>query len=420
MTCIECGTENKQSAVECINCGEPLNVNVIPHKKGNHIDIDEIKPENNNNYDDLKKIVTRVAFAISLVLLLFAPTIVSYFLNIYSNDEIMKKYNEFLNEPGLNIIYTGNSQNTESDEIKKYTDNYDFGYLYIDTKDTSLRQEKKIRKELDVKSLSSTVIILQDGKVVDYLTDYKSEEELKIFLQGHNIIPDEFYKTEAIINKYNSLITSDEMTVVHIPFINNTDVSELIKQSCVENSINYQMIEGYLLAPSQMLKISNQLGFSENKENLLVLVKDGAIVTTLDKTYSSINEYFEVFSNYGIIDLTAENSLTHIDINKYNELLMDDEKKVIVVGEQDCKYCEKLRPTLGSISRQYNFPIYYIDATNEITQIETSLTNLGNTNVTITLPITMIIEKQKVLSYIIGSQTKGYYIDTFTLLGIIR
>lgn len=420
MKCIECGTENKPSAIECINCGEPLSVNVIPHKKGNHIDIDEIKPENNNNYDDLKKIVTKVAFAISLVLLLFTPTIVSYFLNIYSNDEIMKKYNEFLNEPGLNIIYIGNDQNTESDDIKKYTDNYDFGYLYIDTKDTSLRQEKKIRKELSIKSLSSTVIILQDGNVVDYLTDYKSEEKLKIFLQGHNIIPDDFYKTETIISKYNNLITSDEMTVVHIPLINDSDVSELIKQTCVENSINYQMIEGYLLAPSQLLKISNQLGFSENKENLLVLVRDGSIVTTLDKTYSSINEYFEVFFNYGIIDLTAESSLTHIDINKYNELLMDDDKKVIVVGEQECKYCEKLRPTLGSISRQYNFPIYYIDATNDIMQIETSLTNIGNTDVTITLPITMIIEKQKVLSYIIGSQSKEYYVDTFTLLGIIR
>ena len=103
MTCIECGTENKQSAVECMNCGEPLNVNVIPHKKGNHIDIDEIKPENNNNYDDLKKIVTRVAFAISLVLLLFAPTIVSYFLNIYSylkfqiyNSNLLYKSNNVL------------------------------------------------------------------------------------------------------------------------------------------------------------------------------------------------------------------------------------------------------------------------------------------------------------------------------------
>ena len=90
-------------------------------------------------------------------------------------------------------------------------------------------------------------------------------------------------------------------------------------------------------------------------------------------------------------------------------------------GENDCSYCDRLKPIIGKISIQNNIEIYYFEIDeNNRTEVESQLTELGFVEGKIVTPLVAIVGENQLLDYIIGFSDKTLYIDKFNELGIIR
>ena len=133
-------------------------------------------------------------------------------------------------------------------------------------------------------------------------------------------------------------------------------------------------------------------------------------------------EYLDKFEEYRFID-DINNYLKHISYSNFKELLKNQEKTVILIGKDECKYCNDVMTALNSISIDYNVEINYINIENMDTSIakdvEISLTSLGY-NDGFTTPLTIVVENNSLIEYIIGASNEEYFVDIFKENGIIK
>lgn len=430
MVCEKCRYKNSEYDIICEKCGSPLNIekNIELQKKYNHkpraIDIEEITPDQYKiEFANTKKKV-RLALIIFIILsLIFLSIFTIIMVEEVRTNDILTKYNEFVDNSDIGILYLG-KDNEINTLLSKYAEDYELDYLYISTSKITAIKKNRIKSRLNLNKSNSAIVILDNGKVITSLDNCKNSDSVNEFLKKNNIIPHEIGEPNKVINAFDESLKSQEPVIVYIA--NNKNDSNMkhnnqLKKFCNDYSINYTFIEGYYLTDNQKLKILKKLNYSDIHNEIVAIIDEGQIKEVSENVSDSKKEYFELASNYGIIDISSSQSLKAIDYNRLKDLVISKEKNIIVLGSKNCQYCERLKPIIGKIGIQNNIPIYYYEPSGEeLSSVEDYLLALGYKEGKLSPPLIIITENNQLLDYIIGLSDKSLYEEKFIELGVIR
>ena len=428
MRCDKCGYENSKYDIICEKCGFPLNIeNNIELKdkynsKPRAIDIEEIKPDHSEEiFNNLK---LRVRYVVVFILGGLFATLVLFVLALikYSKDnDIMNKYKSFMNSDGIGLIYIGDDKEVDK-KINKYSINYEFEYLYVDTSKISKLKVNKIKSKLKLDKISSTLVVVNNGKVINSMNGSNTDDDkLDKFLKDNNVIPNILTETDKYIKKFDDAIKSSEPMIIYLA--NNDNDSnkkhnDSLKSFCDNYDIKYTFVEGYYLNDEQKLKLLSKVNYNEIHDELLIIIDEGKVKSASEYVPNDEKDYFELASTYGIIDISSANNLKNININKLKELFDSKERNIILFTSNDCVYCEKLKPILGKISIINNIAIYLYNSNNNL-ELSDLLSKYGY-NEMISTPSVIIIDNSKVIDIIVGLSDKKIYEDKLKEIGIIR
>ncbi len=427
MKCEKCGHVNSEYSIICENCNAPLNIEENKalqekyHNKNHHIDIEDI--HNNSNEHDFNHTRKQVFKGVIVVLLLFISFVtyllVSYILDKESK-EVLNRYSEYMKNSTVALFYFGNEE--EINQLcEEYSKNYGFDYLNIQAKKISKKKKRQIQKELNIYNVYSTLVITQSGVPITSVTDISSKEELQKFLQKEELISSYLGDTTDSLESFKDAFASDSPVLLYFPTSYHEDVkksSEQLEAIAEQYALSYYEVSGYLLSKRQLLKLMSQLGYSEIQEDLILYIIDGKVVTTVEDTKKG--DYFKLLSSYGIIDTSSANYLINISFSKFQEFLKEDKTKyVILIGSNDCVYCDRVKTMLGQIANQHHLVIYYLNATTNIEDVSKLVEELG-VETGLSTPFMLIFEKGKVLDYVVGPTTKELYVEKLTEMGVIR
>lgn len=427
MKCEKCGHINSEYSIICEKCNSPLKIEENKdlqekyHNKNHHIDIEEItddKPKQDFNHTR-----KQVFKGVIVFLLLFVAFIIyllgSYILDKGSKD-ILDTYSEYMKNSSAALFYFGD-QKEINNLCEQYSKNYGFDYLNIQTKKISQKQKRKMQEELNIYNVSSTIVIIQNGVPVATTSNVLTKDNLIDFLQNKELIPMYLEDTEKSLSSFKDAFSDSEPVLLYFPtsYHNKIEKSKESLQSLAEQySLKYYEVDGYLLSKRQLLKLMSQLGYSEIQEDLILYIVDGKVVTTAQDIEKK--DYFKLLSSYGIIDISSANYLINISYSKFQEFIKDEKTKyVILIGSDDCTYCDRVRTTLGQIANQYQIVIYYLNATTTWDDVSKNVEALG-IETGLSTPFMLIMEKGKILDSIVGPTTKELYVEKFTEMGVIR
>lgn len=429
MKCDKCGYENSEFNITCDKCGKPLNIekNFSLQKRYNHkpmaIDIERITP----NYEVATFKDTHKKVRIFLITLFIFIIICSLYLivqNIYNskNKDVLSKIDKLFEESNISVIYIGNNKNINN-ELEILFKKYEINNLYINTKKLSVLKKNRIKKRLNINNIDSTIVIIENGKIINHLYDSTSDN-IEKFLVDNMVIPKENSDVITIKDNFNAAFNSKDSTILYIA--NNKNESnekhnDLIRKFCVDNDINYVFVEGYYLSLNQKIKMAKKINYNEIHDEFLVIIDDEKIVFVSEFVNNNYNYYYELSNGYGIIDKTSKNNLKKININQLEKLIENDNTNIIIIESEDCIYCDKIKPILGKISIQNDINIYdYVLTDNDKLKLETLLSKKDYKEKKITTPIVLIVDNKNIIDYIIGMSTKELYEEKFKQYGLIR
>ncbi len=196
-------------------------------------------------------------------------------------------------------------------------------------------------------------------------------------------------------------------------------------------NIDYLNIDTNELTQSEINEIVEALDI-ENATPTTVIVKNGKVLD-VQAGYIEENEMTEFLKRNNIIKITkqtsTEDNLTHINYSEYKELIKKSNKSIIVLGQTGCSHCTSVKPKLSSLVKKYNIKINYLNIT-DMTQSEresllNSLNEIGydeeyfKETGSFGTPLTLIIENEKVISYVVGNQSEETFIEKFKNTKII-
>ncbi len=366
-----------------------------------------------NTFDIVKKFWLVILFVV--VFIVFIALLIAS-----SDNKIINDIKEFISD-NTKVLYISNNKNY-SDYPIKLLNKYDIEYMYVNSEKLSQFEKTKIENLINSKYLSNIIVIFKDGEIIDAIIDYKDEESLNKFFQKYNIIPEVIGDIDNILTSIPDLLNTD-LTLLYIPYKYSDDIdsqNKILKQICDRYDISYKSIDAYLLSYAQHEKLNSLLQISSVEDQIVILIKNKKIIGSIRGKHRK-NTYIDNFYKQGFID-EIDNYLIGIEYNAFKRLL-NDEKNIIVIGKDDCKYCKEVVSTLNTIIINYDIKVYYInivDLENNIAKnVERDLLNLGYDD-GFTTPITIIVESNKLLDYIIGSSDEKYFVEKFIENGIIK
>lgn len=427
MKCEKCGHQNIAGFDICGNCKAPLahktNEERIHLKKGKHIDIEDIAEEKEQpSFNQTKRSVRNFLLFLLLTIIIGVVWLLGVLLIDKFSQAVFKEYEDIMKHSSLGLIYLGYDEEID-EKCTSYSENYGFDYLNIEANKISLSKKKKLRKELNIYNLTSTLVIVQDGVPVAYYSKLSSTDELLEFLQNNKLVPEIIGDTTDSLETFEKLIGYQEETIIYLPTIYDDKIeqkSETIKGICEENGLEYGEVKGYLFSQKQLKNVMSRIGFSEIQDDLIIYVREGKIVDILEVKEIKESDYFHLFSNRGIIDITSGDYLTNISKSKFSKIVEEKEMNVVFIGSDNCLYCDRVRPILGKIANQNNLDIYYLDATNDKENVSSIIKEIGyDEGLTIT-PFVLIVENGKYVDSVIGLADKDLYINKFIEYGVIK
>ena len=432
MQCEKCNHRNNKYAIVCEKCGAPLAIEKDEelkqkyYKKQPAIEIEEVRiPENKDViFDNIKnKIKKSLVILISLVCLLIFIFTFNIAKDIRSRN-IMNQYNEIMTSTKMSVLYFGTDEKA-SDILDDYAKTYGFDYLFINTNKLTSFKRKRVKNDLKLNKLRSTVVIVMNGQVIDTIYDYKYDDRAEVddFLRKNKVLPEEDGNSEDVIANFNdAIIASDPMVIYFVNHNNvqNENTSKELEKICNNYSINYTYIEGYYLTDNQKLSLLAKLNYNKLHDELLIVVDEGKVISVMEDVDFKKNNYFEIFSNYGIIDEASARKLNNITYDNVKKIISLPSKNVIIFGKNDCEYCERIKPILGKISFQYNLTIYYFTVNdNLLNEIDVYLKSVGYTGNSIAYPFVTVTENNHLLDYVVGLADKELFKSKFKELGVI-
>ena len=358
-----------------------------------------------------------------ILLIILGILLVIFFslLFITKDNSRIKDIKKFI-QTDTKILYISNKNNYKEYPIDLFK-KYEINYLYIDSDKLTNVEETKLEKIINSKYLSNIIVIYNNGEIVDAIIEYDNEESLNKFLQKNNIIPEVIGDNINIIEEVKTILDT-EYSLIYLPYksidkIDNQD--RILKDICEDYEINYKKIDAFLLSSSQHNKLNTLLQISKVEEQIVILVKNKKIIGSI-RDINNKKEYLEKLKEYKFVE-EINSLITFINLNEFNNLLNNNEKNIIVIGKDECKYCDSVTTTLNDIAINYDIKINYINVgklDSDISlQVEEKLIEL-NYNDGFTTPIVLVVENNKLLNYVIGFASEQYFVDIFTENGIIK
>lgn len=369
----------------------------------------------NKSTDCKFKKILMVSFVLVLTIIL------AILLVITTDSKKIKNIKKFTSND-TKVLYITN-KNKYLKYVVDMLDKYDAEYMHIDSSIISNIEKKKIQTIIDNNNITNIIVIFQDGKIKDTLLNCENENEINKFLQFNNIVPEVIGDNKNIISLVEKLLDTD-LSLIYIPYeyVNGiSEQDEMLKNISNNYNINYKMINAYLLSDVQKQKLNSILKVSPVDEQIVILVKDKKIVGNIRDRHTSV-EYIEKLNELKFVQ-NKENYIKEINYDEFNNIIELNEKSVILIIKDDCKYCDELNKTLNSIIMEYGIKINYINVGDIDSELSKNVSNKLNSlgyNDGFTSPMTIMFESNKIINYVIGPSTEEYFVDIFTENGIIK
>ena len=117
------------------------------------------------------------------------------------------------------------------------------------------------------------------------------------------------------------------------------------------------------------------------------------------------------------------NEINEIDYEKFLNITDSKDKNIIVIGKNDCKYCDDALNTLNTIASDYELKINYFNVETQESEnfkkVKEKLEKMDYKD-SFTTPLILITESEKILDYMIGVSSYEYYEEKLMELGIIK
>lgn len=432
MKCDKCGYNNSEYDIICENCGFPLSIekNIELQKKYNHkqqaIDIDEITPDNSHyEFQNTKKKVKISLIIICVVLIFLLSLFAITIIKDMNNKDLLNQFNEIYKSEKISVIYIG-KESAIDNNLSTQSEEYNYNYLYINTEKITRNKRNKIKSKLKIDKLNSNVVIVQNEEVLRNIENCTSKniDELHDSLYEYDLVPKKIGNSSKQIANFDTSIKSENPKIIYYTTIDNKsskEKNEKLKNFALDYSIDYIFIEGYYLTNSQQRVLLNKINYNTLVDELLIIVDGTEVLTSISSVPNNSKDYFEISSNYGILDTNSAESLKKVNYSQLKKMIATNNKNVILFITDDCMYCDRVKPIVGKISIQKNINIYYYKYKEEnILKLEEYLSKIGYEDKKITPPLLIVTESDKILDYVIGLADKKIYEDKFKELGVVR
>ena len=369
---------------------------------------------NSNTFDLLKKIATVIVFIVLVA-------VFSMLLILTKDDKFVKSVKQFI-KTDTKVLYISNKKNYSEYPIK-ILDKYEINYKYINSSRLSRFEKNKIQRLVNNKDLSNIIIVFESGKIKDALLSYESNDKLDQFLIKNEIIPSTNGNISGLMNKILKAKESESL-ILYLPYVYDDSViyqDNLLKDMSKQYNIEYKKIDVFLLSNTQKQKINLSLELSDVEDQIVLFIKNKKIVDSI-RGYNRKSKYInKLYENNYIENIT--NSLNEVGYDEFNTKIGSNEKNVILITKDDCKYCNEVANVLNQISSTNNLDIDYINVgtmdSDLAKKIEEILKKLKYKD-GFSTPLTIITEKGKILDYSIGLSSSEFFEEMFTEYGLLK
>lgn len=290
-------------------------------------------------------------------------------------------------------------------------------------KETSLGKETK-------KAILLIVIVLVIV-VSLFVTMILSRENGKNLLKEYY----SYYEVKESTDENNSYIESSSNNGINVLYLGRdgcgycTLFEPVLKSVSEEYGVIYHYFDIDVWNMSQLTEVLEKANIDLNDFGTptVILTKDGEAfaqhIGTMDR-----ETLFAFFQENGVISadaiLTVENpNLTNIDYTQYEELLIGNEKSIIVIGQTTCSHCIEAKPVLNEIAGEYGIDIYYLNYTDMTTEereaLQVSLPYFEE-NPSWGTPLNLIVQNGELVGVSSGFYNKQTLVDFFKTYGMIN
>lgn len=165
---------------------------------------------------------------------------------------------------------------------------------------------------------------------------------------------------------------------------------------------------------STLNKILQDLQIKEVGTPYMAVVSGGRVVG-VQNGYADYDETFKFLQNNNIIASEEKLLLNYISYEEYESLIKSKEKSIIVVGQSTCSYCVNAKLVLNNIAEKNDVDINYLNVSylkeEEITKFTSSFDYFKTD--TWGTPVTIIVQKGKIIDTIEGLATEEEYTNFF-------
>lgn len=318
------------------------------------------------------------------------------------------------------VLYVNNNDNKSYpiDLLKKY----DIAYLEIDSSKLSVFEIKKLKEIINTKDINNSLIIYENGKIIDSLIQYKTEEDVDLFLKKNNIIPEKLVDNVSDIMNDAITILDSSYAMVYMPYIEMEQIKnqdKILNSIADKYSLKYKKIDTYLLSNTQKEKINSLLGLSSVEDQILILIKDNKMVANIRGIHSK-NTFIETLYETNLIN-ELEINIENIDYEEFENILKSSKKNIVLIGNS-LKDSKLVFDLLNKMIYNYGIEVNYVNVDDDVdynTNVKNYLEEIGY-NGSFSLPLVIITESNNILDYAIGNSKEEYFLDIFIENGVIK
>lgn len=197
-------------------------------------------------------------------------------------------------------------------------------------------------------------------------------------------------------------------------------------------SLDVYNIETAKLEELNQYLTDNELGLVE-ETNCYLLISESTPVWVGEADLD--DEALTVNINKYLYGKLTEEEIAYIVPENANELIKKIKSKdytILVIGQNDCNYCQLYIPVFNKVAKDNNLDIYYIDSKtynqDEYTKIKeleleipASCTKTGvatTTNGSFPKPMTLLIKNGKTVDCLLGYKSETKLLDMLTINGV--
>lgn len=242
-------------------------------------------------------------------------------------------------------------------------------------------------------------------------------------------------ESKEVMNGFNEVYNSKdkEIIVYSSPKCDFCKLQSPVLELIAEDyKLDYYEVNSLVLSNSHRKKILEKLDIKDATP-VTVIVEDGKVIAKKEG-YADGQALIKFFKENEVVPkdavYSAEKYITFINYDEYKKIIKNNDTNVVVVGQTGCGHCISFKPALNSIGEDYGLKINYINITEltpeESTKFTQSLKDIKYNDPDFVssgsfgTPLTLIIQKGKVIDYISGERTYSQLSRTFLKLGLIE